>query len=246
MRRSQGFTLFELIIVLLLAGGILALVTRAFVSSAQGRDQLAGASQLAGEVSAVLYSINTDASRAGSLSLSPAIALYLSENWPAGQDSVAVTHGDTYDELVFRWAENGACPSGAGQPVIVDGEQACVLEAKYRVNDQNELLRAYKGSEEPIAGFEVEAFRVFWGTASGWQWERPSPEDARSIAVYLRASVPYREPKGCGTFPKPGLLDAYGDAIKNEIGEETYTGDACLRLVREEVAEFPLVNVQHW
>lgn len=246
MRRSQGFTLLELIIVLLLAGGILALATRAFVSSAQVRDQLAGASQLAGEVSAVLYSINTDASRAGSLSLSPAIALYLADSWPAGLDSVAVTHGDAYDELVFRWAENGACSSGAGQTVIVDGEQACISETKYKVDDQDELLRVYRGSEEPIAGFEMEAFRVFWKTADGWQWDRPSPEDARSIAVYLRASVPYRKPRGCGTFPKPGLLDAYGEAIKDEIGEETYTGDACLRLVHEEVAEFPLVNVQHW
>jgi len=77
MKRSLGFTLMELLVALLLAGGVLTLVTRAFLLSAQGRDQLAGASQLAGEIATVFFSVNADASRAGSLSLSPSLALYL-------------------------------------------------------------------------------------------------------------------------------------------------------------------------
>ena len=246
MKQRAGFTLIELIIVLLLMGGILVWIARAFVSSAHGRDQLAGSSQLAGEVSTVLYNIDTDAARAGSLSLSPSVALYLSEHWPVGEDSVEVVHGDDYDTLTFRWAESGACSDSNDTPLTIGSESVCIVKARYRVNDEGELVRSYKGSEESIAGFKVEEFHVFWGTADGWQWNRPSPEDARAIGVYLRVSVPYDKPKGCGTYPSSGLLDPYGDEVKNAIGETTYSGDACLRLVQEDVVEFPLANTQHW
>jgi len=62
----------------------------------------------------------------------------------------------------------------------------------------------------------------------------------------LSASVPYREAVACGTYPRAGVLDPYGDAIKDAVGETTYGGEGCFRLVREDVAEFPLANVQHW
>ena len=242
MRRKAGFTLVELVVVLALAGVILALLGRTFVLSAKGRDQLAGFSQLKDEVSAVVFNLRADAERAGSLSLSPEVAWYLAENWPAGEDTVFVEHGDEFDTLTFRWAEAEDCPSGEGYPVSVGSVSACIRETTYEVDSSGRLLK----DDEPLADFEVEAFRVFWGTADGWQWERPAPEEARAIAVYLRASVPYREPVSCGTYPSPGVLDPYGSEIKDEIEEETLSGNDCYRLVRETVAEFPLVNLQHW